>query len=393
MIIDAHGHYTTVPAGLRVFRALQISQMGKPVKSALHISDDEIRASLESGQIRLLDERGTDVMLFSPMASAMGHHFGNALISRHWTEVNNELIHRVCALYPDRFIGVCALPQSPGVSPRESVEELKRCVNEFGFVGCNLNPDPSGGLLDRPASRQRVVVSVVRGARVAGRAGHDPRLGDVQPGIPHDGVALPEHRRTAFLQLMDSRVFEDFPRLRFVMPHGGGNVPYQAARYRALGILNKWEPFETFVKRFYFDTTVYSPDAMDMLVKVVGVDNIVFASEMLGGVNALDPQTGRSFDDNKPCLDAIPWLAEGDRQKIFEENVKKAYPRVGSILERRVKRSDAGCSTVQSAVAVRSGQHIERIRPPRHVHCPSPAAHCPFNLTEDPRCPNEWWPR
>src|SRR3990167_5325277 len=106
MLIDAHGHYTTVPPALRVFRALQISQMGKPVKKPVAISDEEIRASLEKGQLKLMDERGIDLMLFSPMASAMGHHFGSALISRHWTEVNNDLIHRVCKLYPDRFVGV-----------------------------------------------------------------------------------------------------------------------------------------------------------------------------------------------------------------------------------------------------------------------------------------------
>ena len=110
---------------------------------------------------------------------------------------------------------------------------------------------------------------------------------------------------TAFLQLLESRVFKDFPRLRLVISHGGGNVPYQAARYRAIGIMNKWEPFEEFVKRLYFDTTVYSQDAMEMLIKVVGVDNILFASEMLGGVTTIDPTTGRFFDDNKPCLDAI----------------------------------------------------------------------------------------
>src|SRR5688500_7561934 len=61
MIIDAHGHYTTVPGGLRVFRALQISNMGRPRKGAVSISDDEIRTSLEKGQIKLLDERGIDV--------------------------------------------------------------------------------------------------------------------------------------------------------------------------------------------------------------------------------------------------------------------------------------------------------------------------------------------
>jgi 4-oxalmesaconate hydratase len=73
----------------------------------------KIRASLGNSQIRLLDDRGIDVMLFWPMVSAMGHQFGNELISRHWTEVSNDLIHRVCTLYPDRFVGVCALPQSP----------------------------------------------------------------------------------------------------------------------------------------------------------------------------------------------------------------------------------------------------------------------------------------
>ena len=342
MIIDAHGHYTTVPAGLRVFRALQIAQMGKPVKSALAISDDEIRASLERGQIRLLDERGTDVMLFSPMASAMGHHFGNALISRYWTEVNNDLIHRVCALYPGRFIGVCALPQSTGVSPRESVEELTRCVEELGFVGCNMNPDPSGGYWTDPPLGSDWWYPLYEALEALDVPAMIHASATCNPAFHTTGSHYLNTDSTAFLQLMDSRVFQDFPRLRFIMPHGGGNVPYQAARYRALAIMNKWEPFETFVKRFYFDTTVYSPDAMEMLVKVVGVDNIVFASEMLGGVNAVDPHTGRSFDDNKPCLDAMPWLADDGRRKIFEENVKRAYPRVGPILERRLKAPGAG---------------------------------------------------
>ena len=124
-----------------------------------------------------------------------------------------------------------------------------------------------------------------------------------------------------------------------MISHGGGNVPYQAARYRALCLMNKWEPFEQFLERLYFDTTVYNEDAMEMLVKVVGVDRVIFASEMLGGVNASDPQTGRMFDDNKPCLDALAWLTDDDRRKIFEGNVRKAYPRLNAALERRAAAS------------------------------------------------------
>jgi 4-oxalmesaconate hydratase len=341
MIIDSHGHYTTVPAGMRVFRALQISNMGRPKKSAVNISDDEIRSSLVKGQLKLLDERGIDVMLFSPMASAMGHHFGSATISRHWTEVSNDLIGRVCTLFPDRFVGVCALPQSPGVSPKACVEELERCITELGFVGCNLNPDPSGGYWTGPPLGDESWYPLYEKLVALDATAMIHASATCNPAFHTTGSHYLNVDSTAFMQLMESRVFKDFPTLRLVISHGGGTVPYQAARYRALCIMNKWEPFEEFIARLYFDTTVYSPEAMDLLVKVVGADNIVFASEMLGGVTAIDPRTGRSFDDNKPCLDAIGWLTDEDRTKIFEANVVKAYPRLASILERRSQRRGA----------------------------------------------------
>jgi len=335
MVIDVHGHYTTVPPGLRVFRALQISNMGRPTKTAVNITDDEIRASLDRGQIKLLDERGIDVMLFSPMASAMGHHFGSALISRHWTEVNNELIHRVCTLYPDRFVGVCSLPQSPGVSPRDCIEELERCVIQFGFVGCNLNPDPSGGYWKEPPLGDEWWYPLYERLEALEVPAMIHASATCNPAFHTTGSHYLNVDSTGFMQLLESRVFKDFPRLRIVIAHGGGTVPFQAARYRALALMNKWEPFEEFVTRLYFDTTVYSPEAMELLVKVVGVDNILFASEMLGGVNAVDPKTGRSFDDNKPYLDAMAWLTAADKKKIFEDNARKAYPRLGPILEKR----------------------------------------------------------
>jgi len=346
MIIDAHGHYTTVPPGMRVFRALQISNMGRPTKGAVNISDDEIRASLEKGQIRILDERGVDVMFFSPMASAMGHHFGKPLISRHWTEVNNDLIHRACKLYPDRFVGVCSLPQSPGVSPTECAEELERCVKELGFVGCNLNPDPSGGYWTDPPLGDEWWYPLYEKLEALDAAAMVHASATCNPAFHSTGSHYLNVDSTAVMQLMESRVFHDFPRLRIVIPHGGGNIPYQEARYRALCLMNKWEPFEAFIKRLYFDTTVYSPEAMEMLVRVVGVDNIIFASEMLGGVTTIDPGTGRFFDDNRPCLDAIGWLSKEDRKKIFEENVKKAYPRLRPILAERVNAKAGNASRI-----------------------------------------------
>lgn len=341
MIIDAHGHYTTVPPGLRVFRALQISNMGRPVKGTVNVSDDEIRASLEKGQLKLLDERGIDVMLFSPMASAMGHHFGNASISRHWTEVNNDLIHRVCKLYPGRFVGVCSLPQSPGDGPKASIEELERCINEFGFVGCNLNPDPSGGYWTGPPLGDESWYPLYAKLEQLDAAVMMHASATCNPAFHTTGSHYLNVDSTAFMQLMESRVLKDFPKLRVIISHGGGNVPYQAARYRALCIMNKWEPFDEFIRRLYFDTTVYNQEAMELLLKVVGVDNVLFASEMLGGVTTIDPSSGRYFDDNRPCLEAITWLTEEDRRKIYVENALRAYPRLAAVLAQRSARTVA----------------------------------------------------
>src|SRR5437773_10367347 len=143
MIIDCHGHYTTSPKQLQDFRDAQNAALKDPSKPAAKmqdVSDDQIRESLEGAQLKFQRERGTDVTIFSPRASAMAHHIGDATTSLHWSEHCNDLIHRVCTLYPENFVGVCQLPQSPGVPPDSCVGELERAVNELGFVGCNLNP-------------------------------------------------------------------------------------------------------------------------------------------------------------------------------------------------------------------------------------------------------------
>jgi len=159
MIIDCHGHYTTAPKSLEAFRQKQIDSLKdtrlSPAKDSLIISDDEIRDSIEGAQLRIQRERGTNLTVFSPRAGGMGHHIGNAATSALWSDICNELIHRVCTLFPKNFVGVCQLPQSPGVNPANCIPELERCIKEYGFIGCNLNPDPSGGYWTDPPLTDR----------------------------------------------------------------------------------------------------------------------------------------------------------------------------------------------------------------------------------------------
>jgi 4-oxalmesaconate hydratase len=337
VIIDVHGHYTTAPQGLGAYRGGQIGQMGSPTKGRLNITDAQIRETIEQGQLTLQRDRGTDLVLFSPTAGGMGHHFGNALISRFWTETCNELIQRVCQLFPDNFGGVCQLPQSPGVSPQNCVAELERCVEQFGFVACNLNPDPSGGywtdppMTDRywyPLYEKMVELEVPAMIHVSSSC---------NPNFQGTGAHYINGDTSVFMQCIEQpQLFNDFPTLKFIIPHGGGAVPYHWGRYRGLALQKGGPELADFLMHHvYFDTCVYYQPGLELLIQAVGIDHVLFASEMIGAVREKDPRTDTYFDDTKRYLDAIAWLTADDRHKLFESNARSAYPRLDRILTAR----------------------------------------------------------
>ena len=81
------------------------------------------------------------------------------------------------------------------------------------------------------------------------------------------------------MQLIEGDLFRDFPTLRFVVPHGGGAAPYHWGRYRGLAqAMKKPELREHLLRNVYFDTCVYHQPGIDLLTKVIPVDNILFAS-------------------------------------------------------------------------------------------------------------------
>jgi 4-oxalmesaconate hydratase len=332
MIIDCHGHYTTAPNELQVYRDSQIAGLKVPSsprsKGTLSITDDQIRESLESAQLKFQKERGTDVTIFSPRASAMGHHIGDATTSLHWTQHCNDLINRVCSLYPRNFVGVCQLPQTQGVSPANCIEELTRCVKDYGFIGCNLNPDPSGGnwtappLTDKywyPFYEKMVELDVPAMIHVSATC---------NPNFHTTGSHYINADTTAFMQFINADLFRDFPTLRFIIPHGGGAVPYHWGRYRGLAQDAKRPPLEEMMRNnVFFDTCVYHFLGIQLLLKIVPIDNLLFGSEMVGAVRGIDPLSGHFYDDTKRYLDAIP-LSPEDRKKLYESNARKVYPRI-----------------------------------------------------------------
>ena len=333
MIIDCHGHYTTAPGALGAYRdaqraAIAVDPFYFGEKGTVAISDDEIRDSLEGAQLRLQRERGTDLTIFSPRASWMGHDVGNEHTSRFWSEQCNDLIRRVCDLYPGKFAPVCQLPQSPGVGIGSSVVELERCVDQMGFIGLNLNPDPSGGHWNGPTLGDRSWYLLYEAMA---------RL-DV-PAMIHVSQSCNPHVYTtgsyylgadtaAFQQLIMSDVLRDFPTLRFIIPHGGGAVPYHWGRFRGMVQDLNMAPLEELMgDNIFFDTCVYHQAGIDLLTSVVPARNILFASEMVGAVRGIDPRTGHHYDDTRRYLDAAV-LADEARAAIMCENARRVFPRL-----------------------------------------------------------------
>jgi 4-oxalmesaconate hydratase len=346
MIIDCHGHYTTAPPQHEQWRQQQIEAHSskKPAPPRPSMSDDEIRETITGGQLRVQRERGTDLTIFSPRAAGMGHHLGSASTSEAWATACNELIHRVCMLFPRNFIGAGMLPQSPGISPKNCVAELERCVRDYGFVGVNLNPDPSGGYwTDAPLSGAywypiyEKLVELDTPAMV--HVSHA-----CNPAFHTTGSHYLNGDTTAFMQLMTSTVFRDFPGLKMIIPHGGGAVPYHWGRFRGLAQVMKLPDLkEHLLKNIFFDTCVYHLPGQELLAKVIPVDNILFASEMIGAVPGVDPETGHNFDDTKRYVDQLP-LSAADKAKIFEGNARRVFGRLTRQIERQKAMEPAGAA-------------------------------------------------
>ena len=158
------------------------------------------------------------------------------------------------------------LPQSPGVDPKTCIPELEKCVKDYGFVAINLNPDPSGGhwtsppLTDRqwyPIYEKMVELDIPAMIHVSTSC---------NACFHTTGAHYLNADTTAFMQCVTGDLFKDFPELKFVIPHGGGAVPYHWGRFRGLAQEMK-KPLleEHLLNNIFFDTCVYHQPGIDLL--------------------------------------------------------------------------------------------------------------------------------
>jgi predicted TIM-barrel fold metal-dependent hydrolase len=333
VILDVHGH-VSAPDGLYAYKANLLSHRGAHGRGGAGVSDDQLRAAVETpgrafgiSHLEHLDEAGIDVQLISPRPYTMMHSEEPPKIVQWFIEETNDVIHRVCGLYPDRFRAMAGLPQSPATGPAAWAGELRRCVGELGFVGALINPDPMEGQGPPP-----------------------PGLGDRYwyplyeafceldvPALIHSAGCRPPARESyslhfileetiAVTSLLESDVHRDFPSLKLIISHGGGAVPYQVGRFLPAAARNPAAgSYRDRMRTLWYDTCLYTRDAIELLIRTVGVDRCLFGSEKPGTGSVRDPATGRWFDDIRLLIDDIGWLTDQDRTRLFEANAAELF--------------------------------------------------------------------
>ncbi|EJN06821.1 amidohydrolase family protein [Phyllobacterium sp. YR531] len=334
LVIDCHGHFTTEPPGFHAFRKAQVAfaeGQSRERPAYAGIADSELIDIIVNNQLRLQRERGSDLTILSPRASGMGHHVPGQDIAIEWARLSNDMIAHICDLFPRNFAGVCQLPQTVDGDVGPAIKELERCIAR-GFVGCNLNPDPSGGHWSAPPVydpwwdplwQAMIRLEVPAMIHVSGSC---------ERCLHTTGAHYIAADTAVFMQLIEGDLFERHPALRLIIPHGGGAAPYHWGRYRGLSVMLGKPPLpEHLMQNLYFDTCVYHQAGIDLLFEIVDAKNILFGSELLGAVRATDSETGHGFDDTKRYIDALS-LDEETQHAVFEGNVRRVYPRLDALL-------------------------------------------------------------
>lgn len=328
MIIDCHGHVSP-PTELWAFKAHILSHRGEHGRRMGEVTDEEILHYANKvemapcGHLDMLDRVGTDLQLLSPRPFQMMHSAKPGRLVHWFTEETNDIIARSAQLMPNRFVPVAGLPQVAGDPVDVVFPELERCA-KLGFKGCLLNPDPyENSGTEAPALGDRYWYPLYEKLCELDIPAHIHATGSHSERTPYTLHFINEESIAVF-GLVNSNVLNDFPSLKIIVSHGGGAIPYQIGRFQS-GSARRGEDFLEGMRKLYFDTVLYSEEALRLLIKTVGADRCLFGAECPGVGSTVDPKTGRTRDDVKPMIEAFDWLSDADKHAIFEGNARKVF--------------------------------------------------------------------
>lgn len=334
-VLDVHSHVSPPMAGLGQMNMMMQATNGampspifKPAAAAGVGLGEEDFAKSVANHMAYIDERQIDVQILGPRPFLMMGFMQDHLVTA-WTRFVNDCIQKHVSMYPTRFLGACQLPQNihaPDAS--HCIEELNRCVSEFGFAGVYVSPDPEGkrngpGLADRwwdplyQRCQDGGLPIIIHGTNCL-----DPRFRHVPQSYQLGFVA---EQYWAGQVLGHSDVFNRYPELKVIICHCGGALDRFIPTDPHL-------PQQDLSNNLFYDTCAHDLHFLEAAIKQRTVKRMVFGTEAPGSGRAPRPEgPGITGDDLVPVISSFGFLTEADKQAIFHDNPARLFPRMEAL--------------------------------------------------------------
>ncbi len=264
-----------------------------------------------SKRIEAMDEMRIDVQLVSPTDVFYQYHQEPEVTEQIAREANEEIAGMVRD-HPQRFMGLGTLPMQ---DPKRAVAEMTRGMVELGLTGFMVDDHVNGLTYDNPIFDPVWEAAEELGAFLLVHQ-YQPTVVAYRTGkyFLLNSIGNLVDRTITFASFIYGGVLDRYPRLTICLCHGGGYVPY------ALDRLDKgWDVWpgergatqdrpSSYVRRFLYDTVVYTPRNLRFLIDVVGADRVIFGTDWPA------PMT---FDDPVGRLERMEELSEEERHALL----------------------------------------------------------------------------
>ena len=327
MNVDIHAHY--VPAdSLRV--ASEIGQhqglkLGKNERGRDVVTRDgkpfltQLKAEFSDLDLRLsiMDSQGVDMQALLPAGTYFFYWMAAAESLEYAQWLNNRLAEAV-AKHPKRFVALGSVPLQ---EPAKAVLEMERAMTKLGLRGVEVASNINGRYFDDPgflpfweAAQALDALIFVHPNQVVGA----DRMRDFNLA---NLIGNPTDSSLAFAKLIFGGVLERYPRLKFLVAHAGGFLPYTWGRldrgYRIQDSTTSKisKPPSEYIKLLHFDTITHSAMALEYLVANFGADKVLLGSDYPYDMG--DPEPVQSLHRTKIGANELAAISHANAQRLL----------------------------------------------------------------------------
>jgi aminocarboxymuconate-semialdehyde decarboxylase len=276
-VIDVHAH-VLVPEVMKL--TYEHSQYARAVAGPGGVPEPLFKRMTDVPlRLQEMDATGVDIQVISPSIMQQCTYEMEPQEALKMDRLGNDRVAEAVAHHPDRLVGLASLPLH---DVELSAAELERCVRDLDLRGAIISSHVNGVELGderlRPFWAKAEELGAVIFVHPAGNT--DKRMLRNRLMIT---VGQPLEEAYALSSLIYEGIMDQFPKLKIMVAHGGGYLPFYTGRhdndYRYGRSPHLKGDFSSYLPRFFYDTVLFNPDMLEFLVTKVPSSHVMLASD------------------------------------------------------------------------------------------------------------------